>query len=264
MPVQVSDELGRLRDRYTAAVRSVQSEAAWPADGIETADDPSIVACTTVVTVRDGTRVRIRPIVIADRTGLAHGFERLSPQSRARRFVIPPSALSESMQRYFTEIDYTNHMALGAFAVDDPGQPGVAVARYVRLRDDPACAEVAITVLDDYQHRGIGTMLLEALGMIALRNGITQFCGFVQWDNSDALELARASGAAVHLSDPGLARIDVPLTTSADRPGESALRSALRALATRELAAVASPLRPRPDQYRGTPGETARLRSSKR
>lgn len=242
VPVQVSDELGRLRDRYRAAVHSVESEAAWPADGIATADDPRIVACTTVVTVRDGTRIRIRPIVIADRAGLAHGFERLSAESRARRFVIPPSALSESMQRYFTEIDYTNHMALGAFAIDDPGQPGVAVARYVRLRDDPACAEVAITVLDDYQRRGIGTMLLEALGMIALRNGIAHFCGFVQWENSDALELARAWGAAMHPSGPGLARIDVPLTTAPDQAGETALRSALRALATRELAWLAAPV----------------------
>ena len=94
----------------------------------------------------------------------------------------------------------------------------------------------------DYQRRGIGTMLLEALGMIALRNGIAHFCGFVQWENSDALELARAWGAAMHPSGPGLARIDVPLTTAPDQAGETALRSALRALATRELAWLAAPV----------------------
>jgi GNAT superfamily N-acetyltransferase len=196
-----------------------------------------------VVTVRDGSRIRIRPIVIADQKEIARGFDQLSEESRVHRFFNPPASLSPSMLRYLTTIDYTNHVALGASAIDAPGQPGVAITRYIRLVDDPTCAEVAVTVLDDYQHRGIATVLLEALALIAVQNGINRFCGYVQWENDDALRLARSLGARVRHNSPGVAQLNVPLDVAERQMAESPLKAALGMLARRELAlaSVAAP-----------------------
>ena len=234
MTVRVSPNLERLRQ---ACVDRVSSPSATPPPppGIRTADDPRIVACTTEVTVTDGSRIRIRPVVIADQDGIVQGFEQLSPESRVRRFFIPPARLSDSMLRYLTEIDYTNHVALGAFAIDDTGEPGVAIARYVRLTDDPTCAEAAVTVIDSYQRRGIATVLLEALALIALRNGIARFCGYVQWENTEILDLARRVGATVQASSQAVARIELPLGDVDEHIAETAIRSALRILACLEV-----------------------------
>ena len=237
LTVRISPNLEHLRQACVARVTSPQSSPA-PPPGIRTADDPRIVACTTEVTL-SGRRIRIRPVVMADQDGIVRGFEQLSPELRVRRFFIPPSRLSESMLRYLTEIDYTNHVALGAFAVDDPGEPGVAIARYVRLSDDPTCAEAAVTVIDDYQRRGIATVLLEALALIALRNGISRFCGYVQWENTEILDLARRVGATVQPSSQAVARIELPLADVDEQIAETAIRSALRILACLEVTLAA-------------------------
>jgi GNAT superfamily N-acetyltransferase len=237
LTVRISPNLEHLRQACVARGTGPQSSPA-PPPGIRTADDPRIVACTTEVTL-SGRRIRIRPIVMADQDGIVRGFEQLSPESRVRRFFIPPSRLSESMLRYLTEIDYTNHVALGAFAVDDPGEPGVAIARYVRLSDDPTCAEAAVTVIDDYQRRGIATVLLEALALIALRNGISRFCGYVQWENTEILDLARRVGATVQASSQAVARLELPLADVDEQIAETAIRSALRILACLEVTLAA-------------------------
>jgi nicotinate phosphoribosyltransferase len=235
-PVLVSDNLENLRRQCVDRLNITPDRGGRPAVGIQTADDPRIAACTTVATLRDGNRIRIRPVVVADQEEIARGFERLSVESRVSRFFIPPAHLSDTMLRYLTQIDYSNHVALGAFAIDEPGEPGVAIARYVRLADDPTCAEAAVTVLDEYQRRGIATVLLETLALIALQNGVVRFCGFVKWENDDVLELARSVGASVQHSSNGVARVDVPLAAVEKRMAESQLKMALRMLARRELA----------------------------
>jgi acetyltransferase len=107
------------------------------------------------------------------RAQIEAGFEQLSEASRRSRFFTPLEQLPESLLRYLTELDYRDHVAPVAGAIDDPGEPGVAIARYIRCADDPDCAEAAVTVLDDYQRRGIATVLLQALALIALQNDIT-------------------------------------------------------------------------------------------
>jgi nicotinate phosphoribosyltransferase len=236
LPVIVSANLERLRQECVARVSGFSGSIHDPGGDIRTTDDPRIVACTTVVTVRDRSRIRIRPIVIADQKEIARGFDQLSKESRVQRFFNPPASLSASMLHYLTTIDYTNHVALGASAIDAPGQPGVAIARYIRLVDDPTCAEAAVTVLDDYQHRGIATVLLEALALIAVQNGINRFCGYVQWENDDALRLARSLGARVRHNSPGVAQLDVLLDVVERQMAESPLKAALGMRARRELA----------------------------
>lgn len=201
-----------------------------------TADEEKafVAACTTLVTLKDGTRIRVRPIMPSDREQIEAGFEHLSEASRRSRFFTLLPRLPESWLNSLTELDYRNHVALGAAAIDNPGEPGVAIARYIRCADEPNCAEAAVTVLDDYQRRGIATILLEALALIALENGITRFCAYVQWGNPEVVKLARTLGASVRHDSVGVARVDVALSDAAVRIGETALGVALRSLARRE------------------------------
>jgi nicotinate phosphoribosyltransferase len=235
MPVVVSQQLDHLRLECVARVTRRARPAPPEVTGIASTDDPRIAACTTEVALRDGTRIRIRPIVTADKGAIVRGFERLSTESRVRRFFNPPASLSESMLHYLTTIDYTNHMALGAWDVGAPDHPGVAIARYIRLIDEPECAEAAVTVIDEYQHRGIATVLLEALALIAVQNGINRFCGYVQWENDEVLRLVRGLGGTVRHSSTGVARLDVPLEIAEPHSDETPLLAALRLLARHEI-----------------------------
>jgi GNAT superfamily N-acetyltransferase len=105
--------------------------------------------------------VLIRQVHSADAPLLADGFARLSARSRQLRFLTPKKGLSPAELRYFTDVHDHDHEALGA--LDHPGGRGVGVARYVRDADDPQAAEIAVTVIDDWQGRGLGAELVAQL-----------------------------------------------------------------------------------------------------
>jgi GNAT superfamily N-acetyltransferase len=142
---------------------------------------------TGTLVLRDGSRVLLRPVEPADKSLLVAGFARLSPESRYHRFLAPLPELSDAQLRYFTEVDHHDHEALAA--VDPVSGRGVGVARFVRLHDRPEVAEAAVTVADDWQDRGLGTLLLEALAERARNEGITTFTGLLLATNREMLEL---------------------------------------------------------------------------
>lgn len=189
---------------------------------------------TTEARLADGTRIRIRPIVPDDKRALADGFARLSPASRYRRFMSPIDELTPAMLRQLTEIDYVDHFAWIAFAIDGGGDTGAGVSRYVRLAGEPAVAEAAVTVIDDFQGRGLGTLLLQALGAVAIQNGIERFRGYVLEDNRQMRQILEESGAAVAHDAPGVVRIDVPLPVSDAAIQDTEAYRALSALARGE------------------------------
>jgi RimJ/RimL family protein N-acetyltransferase len=135
-----------------------------------------------------------RPIRPDDKDALARGLQSLSEQSVYLRFLAPKPSFSASELRYLTEVDGHDHVAL---VIDDPDNPGelVAVGRWVRLAEDPEAAEIAITVGDQWQRRGIGSLLAEALAGEAARHGIRRFTATVASRNTAALRLlAKAAG----------------------------------------------------------------------
>lgn len=166
---------------------------------------------THVLTARDGTRFRVRPIVPADKATLTEGMERLSPQSRYRRFMTPLTQLSPDLLEKLTEIDYYDHFAFVALAMDEPGEPGAAVARYIRVPDEPEVAEAAIAVVDEHQRKGLGSLLLRLLQAEAVGNDVRWFRAWVLTENHPMRELLAGAGARVVRDSPGLYRADVEL-----------------------------------------------------
>lgn len=188
-------------------------------------------------TLSDGTRILVRPLLYSDRYELSEGFQHLSAQSRRLRFFTAPEALSDDDLEYLTNIDYTDHFAWAAFAADVPGTPGVGVARYIRDPERRTHAEAAVTVLDSYQHRGLGTLLLLLLADRAQRAGVTTFVSYVLWDNKDALEGLREAGASIEADEPGIARVELDIPAPEEPKRLPRMRTALShfASATRVL-----------------------------
>lgn len=208
----------------------------WCKEVTETPIDPDFVSRRTlVVSLRDGTNVRLRPVKPDDKDAFRDGFARLSPASRYQRFLSPIDELDDEMLAYLTEVDYVDHFAWVAL-LDEPGEVGmgVGVARYVRLRDEPDVAEAAVTVVDEWQGRGLGTLLVDALGAVALENGIRTIRGYVLEDNRKMRELLEAAGARLSHDSPGLLRVEVDVAARAEQVRGTLLGAALEALARGE------------------------------
>ncbi len=122
------------------------------------------------VVLVDGTGVRVRPIRPGDADPLVAFHAGLSAETIHRRFFSAHPSLSPEEARRFTTVDYARRMALVA---EWRGRL-VAVARYEGL-EDAEVAELAVVVDDDFQGRGVGTVLLEQLAAYARRRGIERF-----------------------------------------------------------------------------------------
>jgi GNAT superfamily N-acetyltransferase len=138
------------------------------------------------VRLADGPELLIRQVQPHDKQLLADGLERLSSESRYRRFFRPLERFSERDLAYLTEIDHHDHEALAA--VDPETAQLVGVARYVRGAERHL-AEVSVVVGDAWQRRGVATLLLEHLVERARAAGITHFAALVMDENTDAIRL---------------------------------------------------------------------------
>lgn len=192
----------------------------------------------------DGSRVHIRPIRPSDKAALARGLSQLSPHSRYLRFHTPVVELSEAQLAYLTEVDFVDHVAwvaLDPYAREDPG---MAVARYVRLPDAPRVAEAAVTVADSYQARGVGSLLLGVLARSARERGIDTFRCFVLAENTGMLRIFERLGTTVVTpesdlcSGPTVLRVDLTLPYAVEGIDDAALRRVLRQAASEELPAL--------------------------
>jgi RimJ/RimL family protein N-acetyltransferase len=167
------------------------------------------------VALRDGSKVLIRQVQSTDAPLLADGFARLSPQSRRMRFLMTKKDLSPAELRYFTDVDHHDHEALGALNHAD-GR-GVGIARYVRLAEDPQAAEIAVTIVDGWQGRGLGTELLTRLAGRARQEGIHRFTALVADDNVAMAGLLRNMSANPVGRSPGTVEYEITLMP----PGKS-------------------------------------------
>jgi GNAT superfamily N-acetyltransferase len=155
---------------------------------------------TTEATLRDGTPVALRRITPADAPLLEEAFARLSEESRRLRFLTAKPTLSQAELHYLTHVDGHNHEAL--VAIDPATGYGVGIGRWVREREDRSRAEVAVTVADEWQGRGVGTLLLEHLSERARQEGVSTFTALVAADNVNMQRLLKHLDAPVQQIKP--------------------------------------------------------------
>ena len=132
------------------------------------------------VTLRDGTAAGLRPIYPGDQYALVRGEPLFSVKTRYQRFL-GAVHMTPALARYLAEVDYVDHFAWAA--VDSTDVP-VGGASYVRSASDRALADISFLIEDEFQGRGLGTLLMGALAVAARRNGIARFCADVLAENT--------------------------------------------------------------------------------
>jgi GNAT superfamily N-acetyltransferase len=183
------------------------------------------------IELRDGSWALLRPIRPADKARLRSGLDRLSARSRELAFHMPLRELTDEQLHYVTEVDHRNHVAWLALDPDDLDAPGMGIGRYIRLRHDPHVAEAAITVLDRYQGRGLGTVLLALLTRTAIANGIRVFRNYVLADNDAMLAMLDQLGATRQLLTHHVYEVDFELPEDVAELPATPAGLAIRALA---------------------------------
>lgn len=164
--------------------------------------------------LKDGTRVLLRVMRPEDGPLLRRGFERLSAESRYLRFMGTKAELSDADLEALTALDGADRFAIGAIRADTEGgeTEGLGVARFARLPEDPEVAEAAVTVVDEAQGQGLGSLLLRRLAAAARERGVQRFCGDVLSANATMRRLlADQMDATVLDSADGVVRVLVEL-----------------------------------------------------
>lgn len=173
--------------------------------------------------LRDGTRCVIRLCCHTggahDATSIKEGIRtawcHLSPESRYYRFGYGINQLTDKQLDYLADLDNADRLAWCAFAQGETDSIGIGLARYVRLKDEPDIAEFAVTVIDEYQHSGLGSLLLTRLIESAKDAELKVLRGYVRNSNKAMISLARKFGGVAHPEDDWL-RIDIPVVPVQD------------------------------------------------
>ena len=181
-----------------------------------------------VMNLPDGLQLLVRPVVPADRGKLLAGFESLSERSRFFRFLGAMSRLSPEDLDRFSAAGDANHGAFGALDISGATPIPVAIARYERFADGSALAEMAVTVIDAYQGRGVGTIMVAVTAYCAARAGIEALIAFVHPENAGMSHLLLSLGAVIENRSPSEICYRLPVSTTGDRFPTSARGAVLR------------------------------------
>jgi RimJ/RimL family protein N-acetyltransferase len=187
-------------------------------------------------TLRDGTAVSVRPLRPSDRDLVAAGFESLSDESRYLRFMTPTSRLTPRQLDYFTEVDQIDHFAWGVLGPLPEERP-VATGRYVRLNQSPGIAELAVTVVDEFQGRGIGSLMVLATALAGERNGVVLLRAHLLAENRRMLALLKRLGGAVTEVDGPTLVVDLATGPAAELIGDDERYPLIRMIEAASLAA---------------------------
>jgi RimJ/RimL family protein N-acetyltransferase len=176
------------------------------------------------VTLRDGAVVLVRPVEPADKAAMVEGFERFGDQSRRQRFFAPKRALTPRDLARFTEVDHDEAECL--VGLDATTGAGAGAARFERLRPGGSVAEVSVSVVDDWQGRGLAGVLLQRLCRRAGELGVETFRASVLVGNPAMRRAFERLGRVTDRGrDAGVAELDIELPVAT---APAALRRALR------------------------------------
>jgi GNAT superfamily N-acetyltransferase len=169
--------------------------------------------------LRDGTAIVIRAIHPDDSDSLRKQFVHLSAESVRLRFHGLRRSPSESETMYLTRIDFVEHVALVGTIETRPEQI-VGVGRYIVCANgsEHHRAEVAFVVLDEYQGKGIGSLLLQHLALIGRDQGIREFQADVLVENQRMIGVFERSGFPIRRSTE-LGVVQLLLTIAGPQPG---------------------------------------------
>ncbi|MDW8048287.1 MAG: GNAT family N-acetyltransferase [Nitrososphaerota archaeon] len=144
------------------------------------------------VTLKDGTEVLIRPIKPSDATMKQHLFYSLSKEAVVKRYFGSLRAFPLKRVWPYVIVDYNNEMVLVASISERSGESIIGIGSYSRIPNSDL-AEVAFVVRDDWQNKGLGSILFKHLAEVAIKKGISGFVAWVMRDNIKMMRVFRKS-----------------------------------------------------------------------
>ena len=145
------------------------------------------------VTLKDGSKVLLRPIKPSDATMKQDLFYSLSKDAVVKRYLGTLKAMPLKRVWPYVTVDYTNEMVLVGTVKGDGSEGIIAIGSYSRIPNTDL-AEVALVVRDDWQNKGLGTRLFHYLAEIAERNGLSGFTAWVLTNNASMMHIFKKSG----------------------------------------------------------------------
>ncbi|MEM2557231.1 MAG: GNAT family N-acetyltransferase [Candidatus Bathyarchaeia archaeon] len=145
------------------------------------------------VTLKDGSKVLLRPIKPSDATLKQHFFYALSKESVKRRYLGSLSFMPLRRIWPYVVVDYNNEMSVVGTITEDGSEVIVAMGSYSRIPNTDM-AEVSLVVRDDWQNKGLGTALFNYLAEVAKSRGIRRFTAWVLIENTRMMHIFKKSG----------------------------------------------------------------------
>lgn len=174
----------------------------------------------------------IREIGPGDAGLLQSGFDHLSQQSRAFRFLGAHPRLSAKELARFTAPNDADRFAIGALIEAEGAVKALGTSRYIRLKPGGTRAEFAQTIIDDYQGLGLGSLMLGVLAKHAVLNGISTFVALVHEKNARMMGLLHELDAVIASAEAAEVELRFALFEDArrypDTPAGDAFRTAYR------------------------------------
>lgn len=158
-----------------------------------------------------GMKFFFRPIYPSDKIFIKKGFRELSAKSRYLRFFAHQNELTDAQLKFFSEVDGVNHVAWGIMDLTGFGFSPAGIGRFVRMKDNPEMAEVAITVVDSYQRMGLGRTMIAILNLVGYRLGIRTFRYHVLPENIGIMESLNPLSKRKKSSDRSVLMLDAAL-----------------------------------------------------
>ncbi|MGZ5405002.1 MAG: N-acetyltransferase family protein [Nocardioides sp.] len=178
----------------------------------------------TPVHLRDGTEAFVVPLLPANREALRQEYEHLSRETRFSRFLSAVPNLSETMlHQLVDDVDGVDHVALVLLILSEDGtELPLGLARIIRYPHDPTAADLAVTVVDDWQGRGVATALLDVL-MRQRPKGVERIITVIRSSNAASLAMLRRLGEVrVSQSESGTTHVVVELLGAVPRAPDEA------------------------------------------
>ncbi len=170
------------------------------------------------IELKDGTPVLIRLYEPDDISEVRNGLTKISDSSFYLRFMTSLGRLPDDQLKQLKKIDHEHHLAVCAFDTSKDPMVGIGIARYVRCDGEPLVAEAAVTVIDEYQNRGLGTALLQSLAQLANEKGIEHLRAHVLSNNTPILAIAESAGARIKHYEGSVLQIDLPVAAALQTP----------------------------------------------
>jgi GNAT superfamily N-acetyltransferase len=137
--------------------------------------------------LRDGSRIEIRAQRREDEAGMLAAVGETSAQSLQRRFFVMKNHFSDKERAFFMDIDFKTHVAILALADEAGGNVIVGGGRYIVF--EPGRAEMAFIVIDTWQGRGVGSLLMRHLIKIASGAGLKELTAEVLPENGAMIKV---------------------------------------------------------------------------